>query len=107
MSDNNEDLDAAGQRRLATVQRDLGAAMAKTGLAAIPSTDVPEQARHKPELGRLATRGRSTDGGSPATLLVVHEIDESWTIHGLGAPGVTLPAADMVALAESILKRAR
>ncbi len=69
--------------------------------------DVSETYRHKPELGRLTTRGRSTDDGSPTTLLVVHEDDESWTIHGLGAPGVTLPAADMIALAESILERAR
>ncbi len=57
--------------------------------------------------GGLTTRGRSTDDGSWTTLLVVHEDDGSWTFHGLGAPGVTLPAADMVALAESILKRAR
>lgn len=28
-------------------------------------------------------------------------------VHGPGAPGVTLPAADMVALTESILERAR
>ncbi len=51
--------------------------------------------------------GRSTDDGSHTTLLVVHETDGSWTIHGLGAPGVTLPKADTIALAESILARAR
>jgi hypothetical protein len=69
--------------------------------------NLPETQRHKSELGRLTTRGCSTDDGSSTTLLVVHEADESWTIHGPGAPGVTLPAAGMVALAESILERVR
>jgi hypothetical protein len=70
-------------------------------------TDVPETQHHKPERGRLTTRGRSTDDGSWCTLLVVHEIDGSWTIHGLGAPGVTLSQADMVLLVEAIAERAR
>ncbi|MGH3901622.1 MAG: hypothetical protein ACRDTA_25885 [Pseudonocardiaceae bacterium] len=39
------------------------------------------------------------------TLLVVHELDGSWTIHGPGT-GVTLPAADMTALAAAILGHA-
>lgn len=69
--------------------------------------DVPETHRHKPELGRLTARGRATNDDSSTTLLVVHEIDGGWTIHGLGAPGVTLARADAVALAESILGRAR
>ncbi|MGH4008238.1 MAG: hypothetical protein ACRDTH_08810 [Pseudonocardiaceae bacterium] len=69
--------------------------------------DVPKPQYHKPERGRLTAMGRSTDDGSRSTLLIVHEGDGSWTIHGLGAPGVTLPAADMAALAESILARAR
>ncbi|MGH4011884.1 MAG: hypothetical protein ACRDTH_27600 [Pseudonocardiaceae bacterium] len=68
--------------------------------------DVPQH-HHKPELGRLTTRGRATDDGSLTTLLVVHEIDGAWTIHGLGAPGVTLARADAVALCESILAGAR
>lgn len=59
------------------------------------------------ERGRLQAQGRCTDDGSDHTLLVIHEADGSWTIHGLGAPGVQLPAAKMIALAESILKRAR
>lgn len=70
-------------------------------------TDVPEIHQHRPERGRLTTRGRSTDDGSWTTLLVVHETDGSWTIHGLGAPGVTLSAADMIALVEAISGRAR
>ncbi len=69
--------------------------------------DVPETHRHKPERGRLTAIGRSTDDGCHSTLLVVHEVDGSWTIHGLGAPGVQLSQADTVALAESILKHAR
>jgi len=69
--------------------------------------DVPETQYHKLERGRLTAIGRSTDDGSHTTLLVVHEMDGSWTIHGLGAPGVTLPAADTIALAESILGCAR
>lgn len=75
-----------------------------------PSTtviDVPEIEHQQRERGRLTTRGRATDDGSWTTLLVVHELDRAWTIHGLGAPGVRLAAADMVALAESILERAR
>ncbi|MGH4009550.1 MAG: hypothetical protein ACRDTH_15600 [Pseudonocardiaceae bacterium] len=49
--------------------------------------DVPKTPRHKPERGRLTGVGRSTDDGSRTTLLVIHEIDGSWTFHGLGAPG--------------------
>jgi phage terminase large subunit-like protein len=48
-----------------------------------------------------------TDNGSRTTLLLVHESNGSWTLHGLGAPGVTMSEADTVALAESILARAR
>ena len=55
----------------------------------------------------MAMQGRSTDDGSRCTLLLVHELDGSWTFHGLGAPGVTLSKADTVALVESILERAR
>ena len=55
----------------------------------------------------MTVRGRRTDDGSMCTLLVIHEIDGAWTFHGLGAPGVTLSKAGMVALAESILVRAR
>lgn len=51
--------------------------------------------------------GRTTDGGSRCTLIVIHEVDGSWTLHGLGAPGVRLPSANMVALCESILDRVR
>ncbi|MGH4002462.1 MAG: hypothetical protein ACRDTJ_33930 [Pseudonocardiaceae bacterium] len=73
-------------------------------------TDVPDiqnERRSERERGRLRASGTSTDNGSRATLLVVHENDGAWTFHGLGAPGVTLSKADTVALAESILERAR
>ena len=69
--------------------------------------DVPETHCHKPERGRLTAFGRSTDDGGKTTLLVVHEVDGSWTIHGLDAPGVQLSKVDTITLAESILERAR
>lgn len=71
-----------------------------------PVIDEPD-INHKAERDRLTTRGRRTDDNSWATLLVVHENDGSWTIHGLGAPGVRLAKDDMVVLAESILERVR
>ena len=69
--------------------------------------DVSDIQHQQRERGRLTTRGRSTDDGSLTTLLLVHELDGSWTFHGLGAPGVTLSKADTVALVEQILERAR
>ena len=69
--------------------------------------NVPDTQHQQRERGRLTTRGRSTDDGSWTTLLVVHELDGAWTIHGLGAPGVKLSQADMVTLVEQILERAR
>jgi hypothetical protein len=69
--------------------------------------DVSETQHQPRERGRLATRGRRTDDGSMCTLLVIHELDSSWSFHGLGAPGVKLSQADMVTLAEQILERAR
>ena len=59
------------------------------------------------ERGRIQAQGCRIDDNSNHTLLVINETDGSWTIHGLGAPGVRLPGAKMVALAESILKHAR
>jgi hypothetical protein len=56
---------------------------------------------------RVHAQGRRTDDGSMCTLLVIHEADSSWAIHGLGAPGVRLSKAEMIALAEKILARAR
>lgn len=70
-------------------------------------TDVPDIEHGQGERGRLRVIGKSTDDGSRTTLLLVHEGDDSWTFHGLGAPGVKLSKADTVALAESILGRAR
>ena len=71
------------------------------------ATEQPPETQHQPrERGRLAVQGRCTDDGSKCTLLLVHELDGSWTFHGLGAPGVTLSKADTVALVESILERA-
>ena len=69
--------------------------------------DVPETEHKQRERGRMAMQGRCTDDGSKCTLLLVHELDGSWTFHGLGAPGVKLSKADTVALAESVLERSR
>ena len=69
--------------------------------------DVPETQHQQRERGRIQAQGRRTDDGSRCTLLAIHEIDGAWSFHGLGAPGVTLSKADVVALAESILAAAR
>ena len=69
--------------------------------------DVPDIEHQQCERGRLTTRGRSTDDGSWTTLLVIHELDGAWTIHGLGAPGVKISQTDTVALAEAILELSR
>jgi hypothetical protein len=70
--------------------------------------DFPETPHAHRERGRIQVQVQSTDDNSDHTpLIFVHEPDGSWTIHGLGAPGVRLSTAEMVALAESILKRAR
>jgi hypothetical protein len=70
--------------------------------------DVPPETLHSQrERGRLHAQGRRTDDNSCCTLLVIHEANSSWAIHGLGAPGVRLSKAEMIALAEKILGRAR
>ena len=69
--------------------------------------DVPDIQNQQHERGRVTALGRRTDSGERCTLLVINEIDGSWSFHGLGAPGVKLSKADTVALAESILVRAR
>lgn len=56
---------------------------------------------------RLTVNARRTDDNSTCTLVVIHEYNGTWAIHGLGNPGVRLPPADIVALAEAILVRAR
>ena len=66
-----------------------------------------ETQHQRPERGRVTALGRRTDSGERCTLLVINEIDDSWSFHGLGAPGVKLSKADTVALAEAILGRAR
>jgi hypothetical protein len=59
------------------------------------------------ERARLIAQGRRTDDNSQCTIVVIHEHDGTWTIHGLGNPGARLAAADMVTLADTILKRAQ
>jgi hypothetical protein len=69
--------------------------------------DVPETVHSQRERGRLHAQGRRANDNSWCTLLVIHEMDGSWAIHGLGAPGVRLSKAEMIGLAEAILGRAR
>ncbi|MGH3685979.1 MAG: hypothetical protein ACRDSM_13150 [Pseudonocardiaceae bacterium] len=59
------------------------------------------------ERSRLTVQGRRTNDTSTCTLVVIHEDNGTWAIHGLGKPGVRLPTTDMIALAEAILVRAR
>jgi hypothetical protein len=59
------------------------------------------------ERARFIAQGRRSDDHSSATLVIIHEENGSWTIHGLGAPGVTLSETDMLALSDLILARAR
>jgi hypothetical protein len=68
--------------------------------------DVPETLHSQRERGRVHAQGCRTDDNSRCTLLVIHEADSSWAIHGLGAPGVRLSKAEMITLAEAILGRA-
>ena len=70
--------------------------------------DIPETLHSQRERDRLQAQGhRTDDADSRCTLLVIHEADGSWAIHGLGAPGVRLTRDVMVRLAEQILERAR
>lgn len=68
---------------------------------------IQESDRVPGERARLVAQGQRSDDRSSTTLVIIHEKNGSWSIHGLGAPGVTLSEADMIALAESILARAR
>lgn len=58
------------------------------------------------ERARIVVSGRSTEDDRPCTVLVIHEHDGTWVIHGLGNQGVRLPSTDMAELAEAILARA-
>lgn len=53
----------------------------------IRMTDDFSDRRSERERGRLVTQGKRTDDNSKTTLLLIHEADDSWTFHGLGAPG--------------------
>lgn len=67
-----------------------------------------EVSDHVPtERARLVVKGHRTDDDSTCTLVVIHEHGGTWAMHGLSNPGVRLSAADMIALAEEILERAR
>jgi hypothetical protein len=68
---------------------------------------LPETPHQRTERGRITALGHRTESGERCTLLVIHELDGSWTFHGLAAPRVKLAAVDTGALIESILARAR
>jgi len=53
---------------------------------------------------RMVAPGRRSDDDSMCTLVVVYENDDSWSFHGLGAPGVKVSGSDATALAQGILK---
>ncbi|MGH3886228.1 MAG: hypothetical protein ACRDSZ_06610 [Pseudonocardiaceae bacterium] len=59
------------------------------------------------ERSRLTVPGRRTDDGRRCNLVVVKEADGSWSIHGPDELGVRLTCDIAVALADSILRRAR
>jgi len=60
------------------------------------------------ERGRLQAPGhRIDDEDSHHTFLILDEVDGSWVIHAMGAPGVRLTRDVMINVAEAILRMAR
>jgi hypothetical protein len=59
------------------------------------------------ERARIVVQGNSSEDGSTATMVIIHEENGSWSIHGLGVAGVGVNRADMVAVAQAILARYR
>ena len=54
----------------------------------------------------MVVQGQRIEDGGHCTVIVIHEENGTWAIHGLGNQGIRFPAADMAAVAETILKRA-
>jgi hypothetical protein len=52
------------------------------------------------ERARIVVQGRCSDDDSTATMVIIHEENGSWSIHGLGVAGVG-------AVAQAILARYR
>ena len=59
------------------------------------------------ERARLVVTGRHIEDDSQCTVIVIHEEDGTWAIHGLGNHGVRVSRADMVALSNAVLVRER
>ncbi len=59
------------------------------------------------ERARIVVQGRCSGTGGTATVVIIHEENGTWSIHGLGVAGVVLTKADMIATAESMVARAR
>ncbi len=73
----------------------------------IETPHVPETLHSQRERSRLTAQGRRSDDNTDHTPLIINEADGSWSIHGLGAPGVRLTRDAMMTLAAQILERAR
>lgn len=59
------------------------------------------------ERARIVVQGQRSDDGSTATLVIIHEENGTWSIHGLGVAGVRLSKTNMIAVADAILGRVR
>lgn len=59
------------------------------------------------ERARIVLQGWSTEDNSQCTVVIIHEENGTWAIHGLGNQGVRVSVTDMVALAEAIVARNR
>ena len=56
---------------------------------------------------RVVVQGRSTEDNSQCTVIVIHELDGTWAIHGLGNRGVRVTKADMGELVGAIVGHSR
>jgi hypothetical protein len=59
------------------------------------------------ERARIVVQGRRSDDGSTATMVIIHEENGSWSVHGLGVAGVGVSKAEMLAVAQAVLERYR
>lgn len=57
------------------------------------------------EHSRVVVTGRSTDDGTPCTVVVAHERGDQWAIypHGWGKFGVRLPITEALTVAHAII----
>ncbi|MGH3932570.1 MAG: hypothetical protein ACRDTF_21650 [Pseudonocardiaceae bacterium] len=83
-----------------------------------PPPAVPVKARHTPapavmqrnnERSRVVMDGRRTDDGDRCTLIMIHEVGDTWVFypHGAGQFGVRLTKVDAVKVAQVVLAGAQ